>query len=184
MNMASTKKSESPIRPWYVYNVKFLWGLQKTPFVEYCTKEISHNAVLARGIYYTEVNIFNYHDDTEARIYKYYVQLVKENEVIGFEPQQQKAMSLLKAPLVLKPNSATGDDSCGLGKILKVRNLFNVGFLKIISDIPLSVTAVYTISDSQDSPVSIAVEQIAENRLEYHEEVKHKERLTSKKAAL
>jgi hypothetical protein len=173
--MSSSKKSDTQLRPWYIYNVKFVWGLQKIPFSEYCIEDKARNAVLAKGIYYTEVNIFNYHDDKEANIHKYYVQLVKENEVVGFEPQQQKAVNILKTPLILKPNSATGDDSCGLAKILKVRNHFNVGFLKIVSDVALSVTAVYTISDSEDKPVSIAVEQITENRLDYLKEVKYKE---------
>lgn len=174
--MASTKKSETNLRPWYVYNVKFLWGLQKLPFSEICTGDRSDNPVLAKGIYFTEVNIFNYHDDTEAYIHKYYVQLVKENKVIGFEPEQQKAVSLLRKPLILKPNSATGDDSCGLAHFLKIRNLFNIGFLKIVSDVPLTVTTVYTLSDADGKPVSIAVKQIVEHRLEYLEDVKHREK--------
>jgi hypothetical protein len=58
-----------------------------------------------------------------------------------------------------------------MAKILKVRNQLNIGFLKIISDLPLTVTAVYTISDMENKPASIAVEQIMEQRMEYLEEL-------------
>jgi|SRR5687767_5705100 len=171
--MRSTKKNEADKRPWYIYNVKFVWGIQRNVFTEVCTP--THPApILACGIYYTEVNILNYHDDREAYIHKDYVQLVKENKAIGFEPEQQKANSILRKPFILKPNSATGDDSCGLAEILRVRNLLNIGFLKIVSDIPLSVTAVYTLSDLENRPVNISVNQIFESRLEYLEDVSGK----------
>jgi hypothetical protein len=39
-----------------------------------------------------------------------------------------------------------------------------IGFLEIISRYPLSITAVYTVSDSKSSAVSMDVEQIVAKR--------------------
>jgi hypothetical protein len=146
---------------WYVYNVKMICGIQDRKVTESCTNPTgaADNGVLSRGIYSTEVNIFNYHDHAAAHIYKYYVPLVQENKIIGFEPKQQRARPIAK--IVLEPNSATGDDCCGLEQLLKVKNLLNIGFLKIVSNVDLTVTAVYTVADiEKNSVVSIDVEQI------------------------
>ena len=146
---------------WYVYNVKFVCGVQRNKVTDTCNPNPTHAggaAVLNQGIYCTEVNIFNYHSHAEARILKYFAPLVIENKPIGFEPKQQPAKLIDR--IMLRPNSATGDDCCGIAKRLKVKNLLNIGFLKIVSSVDLSVTAVYTVADMENKVVSMDVEQI------------------------
>jgi hypothetical protein len=146
---------------WYVYNVKFVCGIQRNKITESCDAAgpSPGSAILSQGIYSTEVNIFNYHTRAEARILKYFAPLVLENKPVGFEPKQQPAK--LFDRIVLRPNSATGDDCCGVTKHLKVKNLLNIGFLKIVSSVDLSVTAVYTVADLENRVVSMNVEQIS-----------------------
>jgi hypothetical protein len=162
--MANSQKTESAIAlpVWYVYNVKMVCGIQEIKVTESCgdaAGATNNAAVLSRGIYSTEVNIFNYSEHVVAHITKYYVPLVSENKVIGFEPAQQQAKRI--ASIVLKPNCATGDDCCGVAKLLQVKNMLNIGFLKIVSNVDLAVTAVYTAADIEtNSVVSIDVEEI------------------------
>jgi hypothetical protein len=145
---------------WHIYNVKFVCGIQNIKVTDTCGPAGSANtgAVLSQGIYSTEVNIFNYHNNAEAHIYKYFAPIVLENKPVGMEPNQQQAKPI--AQITLKPNSATGDDCCGIEKILGVKNLLNIGFLKIISNVDLSVTAVYTVADMDNRVASIDVEEI------------------------
>ncbi|MEO7045937.1 MAG: hypothetical protein ABI091_11570 [Ferruginibacter sp.] len=168
--MATSQKTNDIIIPaWYVYNVKMVCGIQPIKVSESCAGDPTANnggAILSRGIYSTEVNIFNYNEHVPARIIKYYVPLVRENKPIGFEPNQQQAKRI--AEIVLKPNCATADDCCGIAKILKVKNILNIGFLKIVSSVDLSVTAVYTAADlERNSVVSIDVEEINAKTLHY-----------------
>src|SRR6185312_12002504 len=118
---------------------------------EPCINSHGDRAILSRGMYSTEVNIFNYNEHVPARIIKYYVPLVKEYKPIGFEPEQQQAKKI--AEIVLKPNCATADDCCGIAKLLQVKNTLNIGFLKIVSSVDLSVTAVYTAADFESNNV-------------------------------
>ncbi len=148
---------------WYVYNVKMVCGIQDRKVSESCDDPAgaanNNVAILSRGIYSTEVNIFNYNEHIPAHITKYYVPLVSENKPIGFEPHQQRANRI--ANIILEPNSATGDDCCGIAQLLKVKNLLNIGFLKIVSNLDLTVTAVYTAADiERNSVVSIDVKEI------------------------
>jgi hypothetical protein len=166
--MANSEQTEKAILLpfWHVYNVKIVCGIQNRKITETCDNSTptgsapsGKNGVLSQGIYSTEVNIFNYHDHAEAHVFKYYVPLVKENVAVGFEPAQQPARPF--ASIILRPNSATGDDCCGIEKNLKVKNLLNIGFLKIVSNIDLAVTAVYTAADiEKNAVVSIDVEQV------------------------
>ena len=68
---------------------------------------------------------------------------------------------------MLPPHTATMDDCCRLAELLKqpvsLNGLLLIGFLEIISDVPLTVTAVYTASGLRDDAVSIDVEQILED---------------------
>ena len=163
----SQKKDDVIIIPmWYVYNVKMVCGIQPIKVSEPCINSNNDRAILSRGMYSTEVNIFNYNEHVPARIIKYYVQLAREYKPIGFEPEQQQAKRI--AEIVLKPNCATADDCCGIAKILKVKNILNIGFLKIVSSVDLSVTAVYTAADFEsNNVVSIDVEQINAKTVHY-----------------
>jgi hypothetical protein len=149
---------------WFIYNVKFVCGIQRNKITESCegTGPAPGSGIISQGIYSTEVNIFNYHSRAEARILKYFAPLVLENKAVGFEPKQQPAKLIDR--IVLKPNSVTGDDCCGIAKRLKVKNLLNIGFLKIVSSVDLSVTAVYTVADIENRVVSMDVEQIEVKR--------------------
>ena len=149
---------------WYIYNVKFVCGIQRNKITESCEGPgpAPGSGIISQGIYSTEVNIFNYHSRTEARILKYFAPLVLENKAVGFEPKQQPAKLIDR--IVLRPNSVTGDDCCGIAKRLKVKNLLNIGFLKIVSSVDLSVTAVYTVADIENRVVSMDVEQIEVKR--------------------
>ena len=164
--MATTKASDWPIYVpnWYVYNVKFICGIQRNKITESCGPAAS-SAVLSQGIYSTEVNIFNYHHHIEARIFKFFAPIVIENKPVGFEPKQQPARPI--AQITLRPNSATADDCCGIEKLLQVKNLLNIGFLEIVSNVDLSVTAVYTVADMENRVASIDVEQINGKTVSY-----------------
>lgn len=166
--MATTKQTDLAafIPTWYVYNVKFICGIQRNKITESCGPTAS-SAVLSQGIYSTEVNIFNYHNHVEAHVFKYYVPIVLENKPVAFEPKQQTAKRI--ADIVLKPNSATADDCCVIENLLQVKNLLNIGFLKIVSNVDLSVTAVYTVADLDNKVVSIDVEQITGKTVPFFE---------------
>jgi hypothetical protein len=157
--MARTKEINLTtfIPTWHVYNVKFVCGIQRNKITESCGS-VASSAVLSQGIYSTEVNIFNYHHRIEARIFKFFAPIVIENRPVAFEPKQQPAKPIAK--IVLRPNSATADDCCGIENLLQVKNLLNIGFLKIVSNVDLSVTAVYTVADLDNRVASIDVEQI------------------------
>lgn len=168
--MATSIKTDNLLIPvWYVYNVKMVCGIQPLKVSESCISDPAPNtggAILSRGIYSTEVNIFNYNEHVVAKVMKYYVPLVSENKPIGFEPNEQQAKKI--AEIVLKPNCATADDCCGIAKLLKVKNILNIGFLKIVSSTDLAVTAVYTASDlDRNSVVSIDVEIINAKTIHY-----------------
>ena len=163
--MSNSEKTDPVLKivSYYVYNVKMVCGIQNRNVTEACTPadpNSAGNPVLSPGIYSTEVNIFNFHDEMKAQVSKYFVPLVIENRTIGLEPEQQKATPL--ASIVLEPNSATMDDCCIISQSLKGKNLLSVGFLKIVSNISLAVTAVYTVSDLENRVVGIEVEQINE----------------------
>jgi hypothetical protein len=63
------------------------------------------------------------------------------------------------------------DDCCRLGELLyngapPAGSPLNVGFLEIVSDVELKVTAVYTVTDRSSNSVSIDVEEVS-HRLKY-----------------
>ena len=67
--------------------------------------------------------------------------------------------------IVLQPHTATMDDCCRLSELLLGASSgsalpLTVGMLEIISNHPLSISVVYTVSDPKSGAVSIEVEQI------------------------
>lgn len=141
----------------YHYTVKFVCGVNEVP-KEGCSPVRS-------GRYATEINIYNGHC-SEATIEKIVTPVVLKGEPIGREPRVAKRMA--KDKIKLPPQTATMDDCCRLAELLKLPMNLNgpllIGFLEIISDVPLTVTAVYTASGLRDESVSIDVEQIVEVR--------------------
>lgn len=117
------------------------------------------------GRYATEINIYNGHC-SDAVIEKHVTPVVLKGEPIGREPRFGKEMA--RDNIKLPPRTATMDDCCHLSELLRQPVTLNgpltIGFLEIISDVPLTVTAVYTATGLKDDAVSIDVEQIAEVR--------------------
>jgi len=113
------------------------------------------------GRYATEINIYNGHC-SDAVIEKHVVPVVLKGEPIGREPHLGKEMA--RDRVELPPRTATMDDCCRLAELLKqpvtLDGPLTIGFLEIVSDAPLTVTAVYTASGLKDDSVSIDVEQI------------------------
>jgi len=141
----------------YHYIVKYVCGVNEVP-AEGCSPVRS-------GRYSTEINIHNGWC-SEAVIEKHVIPVVLKGEALGREPRVAKEIARDK--IVLPPNTATMDDCCRLAELLKQPVTSNgpltIGFLEIISTVPLTVTAVYTATGLKDDAVSIDVEQIHEIR--------------------
>ncbi len=141
----------------YHYVAKFVCGVNEVPD-KGCSPVRS-------GRYATEINIYNGHC-SDAVIEKHITPVVLRGEPIGREPRIAKEMA--RDRIQLPPHTATMDDCCRLAELLNQPVTLNgplmIGFLEIISDVPLTVTAVYTAAGLRDESVSIDVEQIVEVR--------------------
>jgi hypothetical protein len=139
----------------YHYVAKFVCGVNEVPD-ERCTP-------VRPGRYATEINIYNGYC-SEAVIEKRVTPVVLNGEAIGREPHFGKEMA--RDRIVLPPFTATMDDCCRLAELLKQKPVgpLTIGFLEIVSTVPLTVTAVYTATGLKDDAVSIDVEQIREVR--------------------
>jgi hypothetical protein len=114
------------------------------------------------GSYATEINILNPHCK-QATIVKRVIPLVFAGAAVGREPAVAEARSVEK--LVLPPGAATMDDCCRIAELLyggvpDSGMPPSVGFLEIISDVELQVTAVYTTTDPQGNGLGLEVETI------------------------
>ena len=142
----------------YSYSVKFVCGEQKEdPSGGRCAPGVRP------GLYATEINIHNYHDEEVAFIEKFVLPLVFVGEQQGREPDIVRAKA--KDRIDLPPNSATMDDCCRIGELLfgsaaPAGLPVTIGLLELVSTIELHVTAVYTATNLRGS-LSIDVEQIA-----------------------
>lgn len=139
----------------YHYVSKFVCGVNEVPD-ERCSP-------VRPGRYSTEINIYNGYC-SEALIEKRVTPVVLKGEAIGREPHFGKEMA--QDRIVLPPFTATMDDCCRLAELLKQNPVgpLTIGFLEIVSTVPLTVTAVYTATGLRDDAVSIEVEQIHEVR--------------------
>jgi hypothetical protein len=141
----------------YHYTVKFICGVNDVPD-DGC-------APVRPGRYATEINIYNGHC-SEANIKKFVVPVVLRGEPFGREPNlgEVRAEDGIKLP----PRTATMDDCCRLAELLgepvSLSGPLTIGFLEIVSDVPLVVTAVYTAGNKDQTTLSIDVEQIREVR--------------------
>ena len=138
----------------FVYSVKFLCGVQA---------ECDCNCVSVRpGAYATEINIHNYLD-AEVKIEKHVIPVVFAGAAAGREPRFATRKASDK--IVLPPHTATMDDCCRLNELLfgastGSQGALSIGFLEIISNRPLNISAVYTVNDPKSGSVSMDVEQI------------------------
>lgn len=138
----------------FVYSVKFVCGVQPE-----CDCEC---APVRPGVYATEINILNDNDGV-VRLEKYVIPVVFAGAAAGREPKFVGRKAADK--LVLPPHTATMDDCCRIGELLlgapsSSPMPLTIGFLEIISNREISVTAVYTVSDLKSGCVSLDVEQI------------------------
>ena len=143
----------------YSYSVKFLCGVQ-----EDCACACSS---VRPGVYATEINIYNPHS-TEVPIRKQFVPVVFAGTVLGREP----AVVDVKADdkIVLRPRTATMDDCCRIAALLlggtpEGRLPVTIGFLEIVSNRELAVSAVYTATELKSGSLSIDVEQVRPIRI-------------------
>ena len=139
----------------YTYAVKFVCGTQAAD----CGCECGP---VRPGRYATEVNILN-PKCKEAKIVKRVVPLVFAGAVTGREPAIAEARATDR--IVLPPGGATMDDCCRIAELLYGGSgsevPLSVGFLEIISDQELHVTAVYTSSDLQGNRLSFEVNDVS-----------------------
>jgi hypothetical protein len=138
----------------YTYGVKFVCGTQTADCGCGCDP-------LRPGTYATEVNILN-PSCKEARIVKRVVPLVFAGAVTGREPAIANARATER--MVLPSGAATMDDCCRIAELLYGGSgstpPLSVGFLEIVSDQELHVTAVYTSSDLHGNGLSFQVETV------------------------
>ncbi len=138
----------------YTYAVKFVCGTQAD-----CGCDC---APVRPGTYATEINILN-PKCKEATIVKRVVPLVFAGAVTGREPAIANARSTEE--IVLPSGAATMDDCCRIAELLYggvpgSPMPLTVGFVEIVSDVELHVTAVYTSSDLQGNGLSFEVETV------------------------
>lgn len=128
------------------YSVKFVCG------------RALRNEALARGQYRTEINIHNY-GDREAHLEKHILPTILKGRALGREPRQQGVKA--EDTMTLRPHSVTMDDCCRIGQLLYGKEVactelpLTVGFLEIVSDAPLDVTAVYTTAGAAETAIDV-----------------------------
>jgi len=136
----------------YTYGVKFVCGTQPE-----CG--CACGPVLP-GTYATEINILN-PNCKEAIVVKNFIPVVCAGTVTGREPAIAKARATER--IVLPSGAATMDDCCRIAELLCIGVTgsampLTVGFLEIVSDQELHVTAVYTASDLKGHGLSFDVQ--------------------------
>jgi len=142
-------------RKYFIYNVKFVCGMQKNEF-----KGDECSAILSSGIYSTEVNILNF-GGKEVSIVKVFIPVVVNNKAIAREPKTHGPVSAEK--VVLKGLHATMDDCCKINEMLKELKAdehLKIGFIEIISPIELEVYGVYSVTDMGQQHPTVDVVQV------------------------
>lgn len=135
----------------YTYAVKFVCGVQSD-----CGCSCGP---VRPGTYATEINILN-PKCKEARIVKRFVPLVFAGAVTGREPAVATARAT--ETIFLPPGAATMDDCCRIAQVLYggvpgTTMPLTIGYLELVSDQELHVTALYTASDSEGRGLSLDV---------------------------
>jgi hypothetical protein len=136
------------------YSVKFVCGVQES--------QEPAETVVRTGIYATEINIHNYHDDP-VRIRKYVLPLVLKDKVIGREPELTGILA--RDQIILPPNTATMDDCFRIGQLLygtppPQPMPLTVGFLELVATAPLAVDVVYTATDLSGRTLTMDVQRV------------------------
>lgn len=134
----------------FTYAVKFVCGVQTD-----CSCACGP---VRPGSYATEINILN-PKCREAKIVKRFVPLVFAGAVTGREPAV--ATARVTETMFLPSGAATMDDCCRIAQVLygavPGTMPLTIGYLEIISDQELHVTALYTASDAEGRGLSMDV---------------------------
>ncbi|HEY4593419.1 MAG TPA: hypothetical protein VIJ61_13475 [Thermoanaerobaculia bacterium] len=151
--------------PWYrySYSVKFVCGVQPAADGCCCLPGVR------TGIYATEINIHNYQYRSTALLTKSVLPVILAGTPQGREPQAVSSRGWDR--MLLPAGSATMDDCCRINELLfntapPAGQPLNVGFLEIVSNVELKVTAVYTATDLESRSISIDVEDVP-SRIKY-----------------
>jgi len=105
-----------------------------------------------------------------VKIEKHVLPIVFAGAVAGREPRfvGRKASDRI----VLPPHTAqwmtAASERIAFGCLPESATPLSIGFLEIVSNQPLSVTAVYTVSDLKSGAVSIDVQEIKEKAVAWH----------------
>ena len=138
----------------FTYSVKFVCGTQPE-----CDCECS---AVRPGTYATEINIHNFkcHD---AGIELHLLPMVFGGAAAGRSPRAVARKASER--MVLRADTATLIDCCRIGELLlgapsSGPQPLSVGFLEIVSNVELKVSAVYTASDPKANGLTMAVETV------------------------
>jgi hypothetical protein len=142
----------------FTYSVKFICGTQPECDCE-CVS-------VQPGRYATEINIHNYGLKDLDLLFRF-IPVVLTGAPAGREPKTVAPRAVEK--LTLPRSSAAMIDCCRISQLLFSGAVLgpmplNIGFVEIVANGELAVTAVYTTSGLKQSGVSIEVEQIAGRR--------------------
>ena len=147
----------------FTYSVKIVCGKQ----TETCGCCV---AGARPGLYATEVNIQNLNLGT-ARVVKFVQPLIHMGAVLAREPDVTDPITIPKRQvedLILPPLAATMDDCCRIAEMLPApsgETPLTIAILSIVSQLELSVSAVYTANPLSGDGISIDVEYIPSRRL-------------------
>lgn len=152
--MSEAEGIEEGLAALFSYSVKFVCGFQNVDELDV--------GMVRPGVYATEINIHNYHDSA-ADVRKLVLPLVVEGKPRGREPEFVGISA--QDAIQLPPNTATMDDSFRLGELVygspPPQPLpLAIGYLEIVSTLPLAVDAVYTVSDRESRTVAIDVVRV------------------------
>lgn len=138
----------------YSYSVKFVCGTQQECECA-CTP-------VRPGVYATEINIHN-HKCRDAEVEKWLMPMVLAGAALGREPRVVKRR--LGDRIKLPADAATMDDCCRITEMLlgapsSAPMPLTIGFMEIVSNVELNVTAVYTATDLKSNGLSIDVHSV------------------------
>ena len=146
----------------FAYSVKMVCGKQ--------TAGCCCVAGTRPGLYATEVNIQNLNLE-RALVVKFVQPLISLGAVVAREPNLTDPTALPARQIetiVLPPLAATMDDCCRIGEMLPPASGeagLTIAILSIVSNLELSISAVYTANPLSGDGVSIDVEYIPSRQL-------------------
>jgi len=147
----------------FVYSVKIVCGKQGG--TNCCCV-----AGVRPGLYATEVNIQNFNPQP-AQVVKFVQPLINLGAVVAREPNvtdPTKMSARQVEQIILPPVAATMDDCCRIADMLTPTSgeaPLTIAILSIMSQLELSISAVYTASPLSGDGISIDVEYIPSRRL-------------------